>query len=82
MNKKYLNKNKKEWFRVVKNTLELKVENKEIDRTIYFKSLMYLKDFIYRQYKISKQEVELLLFGYSRVYQLKKIFRKGNIEYI
>lgn len=80
--RKYLNKNKKEWFRVVKNTLELKVENKEIDRTIYFKSLIYLKDFIYRQYKISRQEVELLVFGYSRVYQLKKIFRKGNIEYI
>lgn len=80
--RKYLNNTKKEWFRIVKNTLELKVENKEIDRTIYFKSLIYLKDFIYRQYKISRQEVELLVFGYSRVYQLKKIFRKGNIEYI
>lgn len=72
--KKCLSKEKLHFFKKCKWTLEKKMENREINTTSYLNGKTYLKNFIYKNYKISKKEVELLVFGFSQVYEYKETF--------
>lgn len=72
--KKYLNEEKLYFFKKCKWTLEKKAENKEISIGLYLDSKTYLKNFIYKNYRISKKEVSLLIFGHSRIYEYKETF--------
>lgn len=79
--KKYLNKKQYEFFRIAKNTLAYRVESGIINDTLYLNSLEYLKNFIYKNYKISKKDTNNLVYGISRIFEFKKIFKNGKIIY-